>query len=158
MIVLVLDPSSQVCGYCLFDDEKLIEGGCIRPSKDHPDWWVRTASMCNQVIDTIREFKVDHVVIEDPGFMSRYSAKSYGVIRSAFGMFVFSAMRTGATVDLVPANVWTRGKSKSDRTKLSTMNVKYDQSKDQGQDAADALGLGLFWIKRRRNIASTKSR
>lgn len=144
MILLSIDPSSSITGAAIFTDES-VEKFLLKPEKKSADWHVRCASMFKEIPLMVAEFKVTDIVIEDPGYISWRSAKAYGVIRSAFGMCLMAAMRTGCKVDTVQVTTWTRGRSKVSRAKV----IGADADKDKGLDAADAEGLGRWWLANR---------
>lgn len=156
---LCLDQSTQVTGFSIFDNGKLIRYGVFRATGDNET--ERIALVKNWLINMISNWKPDHVGIE--GIQFQYASDS-GVIKkeeSHMSVTVFQALARlqGVLLDTcyslkVPAYVCTistwrnycgvKGKTRADRKRSMQALVKEWYDIRVSDDEADAIGIGKY--------------
>lgn len=66
MIRMGLDASTKCSGWCIFDDDKLIEYGKISPDDNSLTWRERIIWMMHQVALIIKRYNVEELIAETP--------------------------------------------------------------------------------------------
>ncbi len=175
MIVLALDPGSVKTGYALLrarpgllvagrrrGTAELIEAGLLRaPAKHLPEQRVKT--ICRELADLIAGACPAWAVIEmTSGKVHRRhhrdgwggSGQGLAIYGFALGAVWRTCLQFGPGPDrvvLVPENDWTASMPKGRRARfIAAAFPGYDPAADRGEDIADAIGLGLWWIERNR--------
>lgn len=152
MKILSIDPSSSCTGYAVFDGRSLIECGTFKP-KPSDTANVRIEAMAQDLRDTIAEHAPLVLLIEDTsgkvGRRHKGGGAGLAIYGKSIGYMLATARATpGLRVITVLENEWTRGVSKDTRTARLAGLRGYDAGQDPGGDAADAIGLALWWIAR----------
>lgn len=170
MKILAIDPSSTKTGFALFDeDENLIDAGILKPNKTTDCAAYRIEAMCKDFRALLDQYEPAFIVIEwTSGKVGRKRHKGGGAGLAIYGIAIGALWRVAeqwcsdniGDVVRILENEWTAGKSKKERFEIiSTLYPKIDLSKDTGGDIADAIGLGMWFIHRRRqNIAAKASK
>lgn len=150
-MLLSLDPSSMAIGYALFRDcGSLASAGVIRPTLP-AEFAARCRDICRTLFTVPGVRDADEAVIE----FARAFARGRGGMKTARVLGFALGMVYGAVLELLPAERvhfveprdWTGNRSKAARTRLLAAELRgYDRSKDWGMDAADAIGLGRWWL------------
>lgn len=156
MKLLSLDPSSTRIGYALFEGEQLAEFGFITPASSHGEANVRIREMLVELSAMMDADRPDEVVIEDTSgrmFAGRRGGGAgmgtYGKAVGAVWTLVVHVYHLPAT--LITAEVWTQGRPKAERQiEIARAHPEYAGQLDVGADAADAIGLGFYWLGRRK--------
>jgi len=153
--LLVLDPSSTCTGYAILNDYgRIIEAGRIKPTGKKSAIG-RIDEIVQTVVVLLNEHSPDQVLVEITAGKSarRLGGKVQGL--GVYGMAVGAirqACRTvvgGENVMSVEENVWTNSVPKRKRLQMLRMTVpEYRAKKDPGGDVGDAVGLGLWWLRR----------
>lgn len=152
-MILALDPSSSVTGYCcLSDSGTVIDAGVIKPTRATDDANTRIVTMSTDVANLILEFEPSVIVIEDTSGKvgKRHGGNGAGlsIYGKAIGhLWAVCSRVAPGKVHMVPENTWCRSVSKGNR-QLRVMDAvpKYRAEKDKGADCADAIGLALWWF------------
>lgn len=154
--LLALDPSSKCCGYAVFRDGKLAEHGRLTPRRSRDDANSRIVAMLSELEDLLNENPGAHIVCEDTsGKVGRRRHGGGGaglaVHGKAVGAFWHACLSHGAKhsapVFMVLENDWTASTPKATRTaRIAAAYKQYDPKQDPGGDAADAIGLGTWWL------------
>ena len=155
--VLALDPSSTCIGYALMADvNDLLEHGRIVPRRVKDQANDRLRVMLEDLLDLLRETRPDRVVIEDTGTKMHRNRAGGGAGMMVYGKAVGAVWAVcrflgSAPVDLIEAAIWTLAKPKGLRQReLATQFRDYDPAADPAGDAADAIGLARYWLRRER--------
>lgn len=155
-LILALDPGSITTGYALLRlDGSLHEPGVLKATKKEWPFIERVKGITRDLsVFNTGPFNIAHVVIE---IGTKQHRRNPGVNLAVYAFAVGAIWATcrrafpGATVDTVEANAWTRGTSKPERiAELAAIEPKYDPEQDKGGDAADAIGVGRYWIGERK--------
>lgn len=153
-MLLSLDPSSTAIGYALFLADAratLHSAGVIRPTRRRDGFRDRTHEMCSALLAVTGIKSATRAVIEFAGMYGR--GKREIMTARVLGFAV--GMAAAAVAELVPwgriefiePREWTGNRSKAARTRLLAAELRgYDRKKDPGMDAADAIGLGRWWL------------
>lgn len=123
-----------------------------------PAAYSRTLHLIRMVDDLISEIQPTEIVIEvssgRAGTGSKRGAKSsLAIYGMAVGAIWEACCRRRTIVVPVTERLWTAGQGdKATRQIEITLccRDRYNPIKDPGADAADAIGLGLWWLGRRR--------
>ena len=157
-MILCLDPSSTRCGYALMSaPAHLHEAGLLQPKPRKLTLLPRVRQFAADVAALVSEFKPTAIVIE-------VSTTCHGSARSAgytatlgvYGLAVGYLLRTietlGPAIDTVEATIWTERVPKDRRTATIARLYpgRYHAESDPGGDAADAIGIGRWWLFRHR--------
>lgn len=152
MRFLSLDPSSRCVGWALFDGGALARCGVIR-AKASLSAWDRAERLAIATGDLALSARPDRIVMEVVSGMHR-RARPVAVAATAHAQGALRfALRAGPVawpVDCVGENEWTGGTRKAVRALAVAGEPAYRPfaREDAGLDAADAIGLGRFWIER----------
>jgi hypothetical protein len=158
--ILSLDPSSTVCGYAVLRrDKRLMMHGLITPACRSDGSYDRVMGMADDLGSLLDEVRPGVVLVEwTKGKVGRrhgglgaglavYGCGVGGLAREAYRW-----CRGHAGSELVPVleNDWTRGQSKEARTlAVAGLYPQYRPGDDPGGDAADAIGLAVWWLRER---------
>jgi len=155
--LLALDPSSTAVGWAIFDGGELRTLGVFRAASDNP--MSRIAKLADAVARLADAWQPDTVVIETVSGMHRH-ARSMSVATCAMAQgaiwYVVGKGQVGGprTISPIKENAWTKGKPKAKRAELVKLTqpvyAEFQRKDgDRGLDAADAVGLGLFYLSGR---------
>lgn len=157
-VILAIDPSSTRTGYAILaDDGRLIEHGLLKPRRAKDEPHARIDTMVAELLAFRDEHAgIDCVVVEDTDGKVARRLGGIGAGMAIYGMAV-RAFRDAArqiwgadAVNMVQARVWTAGRHKSSRAAAIGLTA----AGDTGLDAADAVGLGLWWIAHREPVGA----
>jgi len=158
-IILALDPSSTIVGYAaLRRDQSLIEAGLLWPAKRSDASYERVRTMGNDLATLLDRLRPSVVLVEwTKGKVGVRRHGGHGAGLAVYGVGVgwiacraecWAAGREGCEVIGVLENDWTRGVPKEARqAAMRTLVPEYAGVEDAGGDIADALGLGLWWLR-----------
>lgn len=157
-VLLALDPSSTVVGYAaLRRNRSLIEAGLIEPASRSDASIERVRTMGDDLVTLLDRLRPTVVLVEwTKGKVGRRRHGGQGAGLAVYGAGVgWMACRAecwasgrGCEVIAVLENDWTRGVPKEARqAAMRTLVPEYAGVEDRGGDIADALGLGLWWLK-----------
>ncbi len=173
MKILSLDPSSTCCGWAVLTGEKpnlsgfgVLKAPSSAKSLSRIDWLAGGVAGLNGLV---REERPDVVVMEWT------SGKVHGRIGRASGLAVLGqaqgAIRQavrglGVRVETVSENEWTGSVPKSTRARRVALEFASYRDfagdwlhggkcleNDKGLDVADAIGLGVWWLRRHQYAA-----
>lgn len=168
MRLLSLDPSSTTTGWAVLtglDREDLVEAGVVTPDDDKAAAMVRTRSMTPQVLGLIDEHKPNVILVESTsGKVNKKRHKGAGAGLATYGMavgFMLASIEwyTGdcqplPAIHAITENTWTRSVPK--RSRAEAMAYRYAgyaravaAGLDKDRDAADAIGLAVWWFTER---------
>jgi len=159
--ILALDPSSSRTGYALLtEQETLREAGLLKPGKTTDPAAERIGAMCLDLAELLAALAPDVIVIEwTSGHVGRKRHRGGGAGLAVYGIAIGAlwqvarhyAAPAGARVEIVAENDWTDGVPKPDRIgNIARLYPAYNPARDTGGDAADAIGLARWWIRRHR--------
>lgn len=156
MTLLAVDPSLTVTGVAVLDPSTRGVVAAYRVRSDCPRLCevARARSIAAQVVSLAVDHAAEIVVIESPARQMRGPKQAYQA-QAFYGMACGSIiehchMELACPVLTFRADRWTRGVSKDDRGAWVAQNVpNYDPKKDPGKDAADAIELGLWFLRER---------
>jgi len=166
MKILSLDPSSTKTGWAVMrPPEHLVEAGIITPAKTGLTAPVRILQITRDIRTLLKLHRPETVLLE---WVSQHvQAKRHhggGAGLAVYGLAVGVAWEvclewrreTGEPGGIYPdvvtvaPNDWTAGRPKRCRqAAIAAMFRQYDPAKDAGGDLADAIGLGVWWLRER---------
>lgn len=152
--LMAVDPGSRVVGFAVFRNGELADAGMIRAFKPSAPPLERILSLCADLLNLCDKHEPATVVIEMPsGHVSRgrraiggHGLTTLGIAAGAIWAALVSHLRPGV-IQTVDPHVWTRGMGKRQRQRLvAASEPRYQADEDGGGDAADAIGIGRYWI------------
>ena len=164
-LLLALDPSSQAIGWAALQaGEVLVAGGVLLPEKvSERDPYVRIDSLCGRLWELLETNGPKTVVVEvTSGKVGENRHKGHGAGLAIYGVAVgavwrecrawtryeLATRRRLTHVERVYENDWTHQIPKRTRTlAIAAMYPRYDVEADPGGDEADAIGLGIYYLR-----------
>lgn len=157
MKLISFDPSSSLCGYAIIETigRKVLEAGLLKPHRKSDPANERIRAMVRDAAELIAEQDPDAIVIEDTsGKVARRHGTGGGAGLAVYGKAVgwlaatCERIRPGK-VTLILENEWTGGISKARRMlHVRAAAPLIDLSTDTGGDMADAIGIGLYFVRK----------
>lgn len=151
-MILSVDPDSKIAGYAVLEGPRnLVEAGVVKP-KARDSISYRADTIVLRLSEIAGRHHVSVVVVEKPAPQQPVQGKAQRG-QADFGYAVGRicgrlAERFNGLVNAVPADKWTRGKSKGKRAReLAEWLPQYDPEQDPGLHVADAIGVGVFWLE-----------
>ncbi len=150
--ILSLDQSTNVTGYALFEDNKLIVYGRVDISKQK-DSAKRIDAMRDWASDLIDDYQPDFVVLEQT-FLNNFKGKAVGVdvyalLNKNLGVLENMILRKGISYEIVYPKTWKsvmkiKGRGRKEQ-KANTMLKMYEIfGRQMTEDEADACGIGAY--------------
>lgn len=153
--LITVDPSSTRTGYALWNRGELAEAGYIGPDRVADAPLARIDAIGRELNAIVKTARPTVAVVEvpagGPGSASRKGAKTSLI---TYGLAVGYLLRLllDAGIDrVVPIaeTEWTKGRPKRQRQlAIAATFPDYSTENDRKADAADAIGLGLWWVRR----------
>lgn len=149
-VILALDVSTTSTGYALYEGDKLINFGYIKP-KDK-DWLTRVRKMAKEVASINSEKPINTVVIEDTFFLK--NIKTVKKLCLAQGILL-GKLPDAELVQVFP-NTWKKhfglGKGKATRTEqkqtsISVAETLFLLNTRLNDDEADAILMGRYVVE-----------
>lgn len=149
-VILALDVSTTSTGYALYEGDKLIHFGYIKP-KDK-DWLTRVRKMAEEVANINSEKPINTVVIEDTFFLK--NIKTVKKLCLAQGILL-GKLPDAELVQVFP-NTWKKhfglGKGKATRTEQKQTSISVAETlflinTRLNDDEADAILMGRYVVE-----------
>jgi Holliday junction resolvasome RuvABC endonuclease subunit len=155
VILLSLDPSTTAVGWAVFRGDRLARCGVWRPGSG--PLWARVARIGVAVRQMVEECSPAAVVVEVTSGKTYHErrASSLAALMAGQATAVEAARGVGERLPVHPVTEveWTGGRPKKNRAKLVAASEPVYAAfapKDKDLDAADAVGVGLWWLGQRR--------
>lgn len=146
--ILSLDQSTSKTGFAIFEDNKLIEYGVIRPSKKIND--NNMISVFLKIVKKVEEEKPDIVLIEDVYLKQgkTFNIQTHKTLSNLQGMLISYFILNQIEYQIIHPSTWKNkvvGKKKVSKEETqSFLNEKYEIIFKE--DEADAICIGLSYI------------
>jgi len=159
--VLSLDPSSTAVGWAVMASATaIVEGGLITPERQAAPYIERVFDIVTDLDLLLDSFEPATILIEIPTGKVHRRKRPYthGMGLSVYGFGVGAVWlqchqwcrRRPSQIIPIFANDWTRGVAKRDRQiAIASMFDHYRIADDPGGDAADAIGMAVWWFRQR---------
>lgn len=158
MITLSIDASTKSTGIAIFEETKLIHFQCIQESNS--DTFSRIEKMVNKISAIYQKYKPTHIIMEDilPSDVGN-NQKIYKALIYLQAAIVLMFHKNKATVDFYVASHWRsicgiktgRGVKRDTLKQASIKLVKTTYNIDVNDDIADAICMGIAYIKQNRS-------
>jgi len=158
-LILSLDPSSTIVGFAFLRiDAGLVRAGVIEPAKRAEPSYRRILSMRIDLRGLLDEYKPGTILIEwTKGKVGRrHHGRGAGLAVYGCGVGAIAteaehwAEANDAEVEAILENDWTRGVPKNTRQiAIANLYQEYRIGNDPGGDIADAIGMAVWWLRRR---------
>lgn len=153
MIILGLDLSSKSSGYSVYEDNKLIDYGCITSASQN--LYKRIDVMVNGIKEILDKYSINHVYIEDvlPDDV-RHNQTVYKALTYLQGYILHLLDDYGLPHTFLTASQWRkacgihtgRGIKRESLKPRDVAFVKSQFGIDVNDDIADAIGIGFAAI------------
>lgn len=153
MKLLALDQSSQVSGYAIFEDDKLIHYGVI--SNDQPNIGVRLNYLRQEVIKLVEQYNIDEVIMEDIQLQANVAtfkilAEVFGVL---FELFTDLKIKHSAVLSTVwKSSLGIKGKDRAAQKRSAQEWVTNNYGIKPIQDICDAICIGCHYIRNKDSV------
>ena len=153
--LLALDQSSQITGYTVLDNGKIVKVSHFEITGDLGD---RLVKLRNKIISLIEEYDIDEVVFEDIQLQDMAGGKDVGIktfkiLAEVFG--VVHELLTEIEMDyiIVPPIVWKStfkiaGKGRQKEKQMAQDYVFKTYGVECSEDEADATCIGAHILKK----------
>lgn len=141
MIILSIDASTTCSGYAIFENDKLIDYGAIKP-QESLDWRDRIASQSLSLIDIFRKYRPDILYAEDvPAKDGKLTIEKLGAMQGV--LIALCAAYKTQPYFLLPSK-WRSNLNLFDGTKTG---LQRDVLKKKAIEMAnEEFGLNLTWV------------
>lgn len=162
-LVLSIDPGSKRTGWAVLTQrEQLLQAGVLTGDKTTDPAEFRIAAMCRGLRELLEEWQPGTVLIEwSSGHVGRRRHNGGGAGLAVYGIAIGALWQVAvvwstlgeprerqARVRCIEENLWTNRVPKEDRVAAVAQRFReYRIEDDPGGDVADAIGLGLWWIR-----------
>lgn len=138
-----IDASSTCTGIAIFDDDKLIYYGAIKPPKDL-HWRERIAAEGKEIEAIMREYRPSCIYMEDVPLMGK-QMQTLVLLGAVQGYILSIATHHSIPVHFLLPSQWRSDMGLFDGTKMGT---KKDAMKEKAVlTANEKFGLNLRWVK-----------
>lgn len=154
MKILSLDLSTKSSGWAIFDDEKLIDHGCITASST--DLINRIHKMTDSLIEILQKYEIDKIIVEEVrpeggyGVGNQKTHKALMWLQAAVAFLIHDHYSSIEIEYIYPsswrANLGIKNGRGIKRQTLKEADIEYVQNKYNilvNDDEADAICIGL---------------
>lgn len=141
MKIMGLDCSSTSSGWCCFDNNNLIDYGCIKATGE---WNDRIIAQVPELVKIIKKHHPDKIVMEDVPLKKNGGMKTLVILGAVHGMVLSIASSFKIPIEFVSPSKWRADISLFDGTKEGK---ERDVLKKHSVEKANELfGLELLWV------------
>ena len=152
MKLLALDQASNITGWAIFENSKLVSYGMIDAS-NQADIGKRLYKIRQSVEKLILDNNIDKVVLEDI-YLDKVqinNVSTFKILAEVFGVLYELCIELDKEVDAVLAGTWKstlgiKGKTRAEQKKNAQQYVKKKYNLDILQDITDAICIGEHYI------------
>lgn len=152
--VIGLDAATNISGYSVYDDGKLVGYGTFKTNSDDSAE-KRINEIKKWLIAAISRFEPDFVGIEAIQLQSfghnQYQVETYRVLANLQGVLIDTLFEKCIDHDLVSVNTWRHycgvgdAEGRENKKRLAQEKVKVWYNQDCTQDEADAICIGKYF-------------
>ena len=150
--LLALDQASQVSGYSIFIDGKLVKYGKIT-LKDE-EIGPRLVTLRKTIIDLIKEYNITQIAFEDIQMQASVgnNVKTFKVLANVYGVILELCEELKLKYEIVSSNTWKstlkiKGKGRAEQKRAAQAFVQETYGIKCSQDEADAICIGSHMLK-----------
>lgn len=147
MKILCLDQATQLSGYSIWIDKKLITYGVLEVDPKEKNIIERMKLMSDLVIQLIQLEKPNYIVIEDTQLQN--NTKTYQQLSQFQGVLMAYFFNIDIGFTVVKPSEWKsyckiKGRKREEQKKNTIAFVKDRFGFDVSEDEADAIGIGVW--------------
>lgn len=154
---LVLDQATQVTGWAVFDNDKLIQYG-VYSLQDSLPTEQRINTLKHWFSDMVAAWRADQVVFEDiqlqnfgGGNLNTIGVTTFKTLAHLQGVLIDTCFEINMPFKLAHTGTWRnfngiKGKSRADKKKSAQLIVKDIYGRSVTQDEADAICIGRYGL------------
>lgn len=150
--LLALDQASNITGWAIFDNEKLIKWGHFS-TKQH-DLGERLYEIRDFVKQLVEEYNIDEVIFEDVQLQENIgnNIQTFKILAEVFGVIDELLVELDIPHNAVLAPVWKakvgiHGRYRRDQKKNAQVYVNTKYAIDATSDEADAICIGTYKLQ-----------
>lgn len=157
MRVIGFDPGSAITGYCVLDDDKIVEAGIIRLGNTDPLAY-RLATLMVEADEIVDLFKAEVVGVESP-FVGKFPGAAAALSGARGVLMAVSAYRDARVVSLSPSEVkastGASGRAAKSQIQL-LMQQAFNLATPPAEDVADAMAVALAVFRMESSTPTTR--
>lgn len=150
--LLALDQASQITGYAIFEDRKLLTYGKF--SLTDPNIGVRLVELRQKIQEIINQYDIDYIAFEDIQMQASVgnNVKTFKVLANVYGVILELCEELHIKYEIVSSNTWKstlkiKGKGRSEQKKAAQSFVEETYGIKPTQDESDAICIGTHMIR-----------
>lgn len=129
MIAISLDASTSCIGWSIWDEDKLVDYGKLKPLIDKLEWRERIQNFIPQLHDLMKRYKPQKVYIEDvPLYEGKKGKLTLVQLGSVQGSLIGLCYSHNVEMEFIPVSTWRKnigilvGKKDRDTKKIMSIN------------------------------------
>lgn len=149
MKLLALDQASQISGYAIFEDGKLIQSGAFTAGDG--DVGARLVTIRNKVIELIEQHNIDTIAFEDIQLQNG-NVVTMKTLAEVMGVIEELAAERKLAYVIIPSVTWKaslgiKGKRRDEQKRAAQQFVLDKIGVKATQDQSDAICIGLHYLQ-----------
>jgi Holliday junction resolvasome RuvABC endonuclease subunit len=162
LITMSFDLSTTCDGYAVWNDDKLVAYGKLKPTVDNLDWRDRIINFIPQIHNIMKQYRPQRVYVEDVPLVHNKSVLTCVQLGAVQGSMIGICASHNVNVEFIPVGTWrhkiglaTGNKEDMKRDNLKRLSIeranklfnlsleyKSPSSKLNDDDVADAILIG----------------
>lgn len=150
-IILALDQASRTSGWSVFENDDLVASGTF--TYDDDDFSLRLVKIRNKVIQLIREYNVDKVLLEDIQLQGQTNnVDTYRKLAEVLGVLEELCSELKIPHEIIHSQTWKstlniKGRDRATQKRNAQAFVAATYGKKVSQDESDSICIGTHYIK-----------
>lgn len=159
MRLLALDQAMNISGVSIFLNDKLLTYGLYKSPKDKKSKKYTQEEKIELIIEEIkrliREYNIDFVVIED--VQNQKNPQTFKQLSILMGCIRQELFKMNIPYEILSPSTWRsilniKGRNREQKKRNAQLYIKDKFDKEVTEDEADAICIGLAYIKKNKGI------
>lgn len=108
MIAMSIDASTTCCGWSIFDDDKLLDCGKLKPIDEDAHWRDRIISLIPQINKIVKKYKPSKVYCEDIPLMAKRGKSTLVTLGAMQGALLGLFSAWSIPIEFIAVSTWRR--------------------------------------------------
>ena len=108
MIGMGIDASTTCIGWCIFDDDELLDYGKLKPTVEDLEWRDRVYNFIPQLQQIIDKYSPKKVYVEDVPLMSKRGNKTLVKLGATQGSIIGLCVANNVDVEFISVSTWRK--------------------------------------------------
>lgn len=150
MKILCFDQATNISGYSVFEDSKLITYGVLNSDHEEKNTLERLKQMTDEIVKLTKKIKPDVVILEN--IQMQRNVATFKSLAQLQGMIMYYLNKSNICYWYIEPTAWKsfckiKGRSRKEQKPNTIKFVKEVYNIDVTEDEADAIGIGFWAIK-----------